>query len=161
MICPSVNVVSVKQCGYIGSWVCRCLVTWFCHQPMTLQWHQNGRNGVSNHQPHDCLLNHLFRHRIKKSSKIRVTGLCERNSPVNVEFSAQRASNEENVSIWWRHDDPTRIDSTITTTEHNKTCMCFLGFTYHNERVRDTFVWALSDNSYICISHDMFDWYDC
>ena len=33
--------------------------------------------GVSNHQPHDCLLNRLFRHRSKKTSKLRVTGLCE------------------------------------------------------------------------------------
>ena len=34
------------------------------------------RVGVSNHHPHDCLLNHLFRHRSKKTSKLRVTGLC-------------------------------------------------------------------------------------
>ena len=27
-----------------------------------LQWSHNGRNGVSNHQPHDCLLKRLFRH---------------------------------------------------------------------------------------------------
>ena len=27
-----------------------------------LQWHHNGHDGVSNHQPHDCLLNRLFRH---------------------------------------------------------------------------------------------------
>ena len=29
----------------------------------TLQWRNNERDGVSNHQPHDCLLNRLFRHR--------------------------------------------------------------------------------------------------
>ena len=63
----------------------------------------NGRNGVSNHQPYDCLLNRLFRRRSKKTSKIRVTGLCAGNSPVTGEFPAQRASNAENVSIWWRH----------------------------------------------------------
>ena len=33
------------------------------------------------------------------------TGLCEENSPVTGEFSAQRASNAENVSIWWRHHE--------------------------------------------------------
>ena len=38
-----------------------------------------------------------------KTSKLRVTGLCEGNSPVTDGFPAQRASNEENVSIWWRH----------------------------------------------------------
>ena len=68
-----------------------------------LQWRHNGRDGVSNHQHHDCLLNRLFRCRSKKTSKLRVTGLCAGNSPVTGEFPAQRASNAENVSIWWRH----------------------------------------------------------
>ena len=68
-----------------------------------LQWHHNGRDGVSNHQPHHCLLNHVFRHRSKKTSKLRVTGLCAGNSPVIGEFPAQMASNAENISIWWRH----------------------------------------------------------
>ena len=63
----------------------------------------NGRDRVSNHQPHHCLLNRLFRHRSKKTSKLRVTGLCVGNSPVTGEFPAQMASNAENVSIWWRH----------------------------------------------------------
>ena len=36
-----------------------------------------------------------------------VTGLCEGNSPVTGEFPVQRASNAENVSIWWRHHDIT------------------------------------------------------
>ena len=39
----------------------------------------------------------------RKTSKLCVTGLCEGNSPVTGEFPTQRASNEENVSIWWRH----------------------------------------------------------
>ena len=43
--------------------------------------------------------------RSNKTSKLRVTGLCEGNSPVIGEFPAQRASNAENVSIWWRHHD--------------------------------------------------------
>ena len=41
----------------------------------TLQWRHNGCDSVSNHQPHDCLLNRLFRRRSKKTSKLRVTGL--------------------------------------------------------------------------------------
>ena len=69
----------------------------------SLQLRHNGLDGVSNHQPHDCLLNHLFRRRSKKTSKLRVTGLCEGNSTVTGEFPAQRASNAENVSFWWRH----------------------------------------------------------
>ena len=68
-----------------------------------LQWRHNERDGVSNHQPHDCLLNLLFKRRSKKISKLRVTGLCAGNSPVTGEFPAQRASNAENVYIWWRH----------------------------------------------------------
>ena len=39
-----------------------------------LQSRHNGRDGVSNHQPHDCLLTSLFRRRSKKTSKLRVTG---------------------------------------------------------------------------------------
>ena len=45
----------------------------------SLLWHHNG---------------------IKKTSKLRVTGLCAGNSPVTGEFPAQMASNTENVSIW-------------------------------------------------------------
>ena len=71
---------------------------------VTLLWRHNYHNGVSNHQPRDCLLNLLFKRRSKKTSKLRVTGLCVGNSPITGEFPAQRASNAENVSIWWRHD---------------------------------------------------------
>ena len=52
----------------------------------TLRWRHNGRDGVSNHQPHDCLLNRVFRHRSKKTSKLCVTGLCAGNSPGTGEF---------------------------------------------------------------------------
>ena len=41
----------------------------------SLLWRCNGRDGVSNHQPPDCLLNLLVRRRSKKTSKLRVTGL--------------------------------------------------------------------------------------
>ena len=64
----------------------------------TLRWCHNGRDSVSNHQPHDCLLNHLFRRRSKKTTRLRVTGLCVGNSPETGEFPAQMA-------IWWRHYD--------------------------------------------------------
>ena len=46
-----------------------------------------------------------WRRRSQTTPKLCVTGLCEGNSPVTGEFHAQRASNEENVSIWWRHHD--------------------------------------------------------
>ena len=70
-----------------------------------VQWHHNEYDGVSNHQCLHCLLNRLFRRRSKKASKLRVTGLCEGNSPVTGGFPSQRASNAENISIWWLHHD--------------------------------------------------------
>ena len=69
----------------------------------SLRWRHNDHAGVSNHQPHGCLLNRLFRRKSKKTSKLRVTGLCAGNSPRTGEFPAQMASYAENVSIWWRH----------------------------------------------------------
>ena len=62
---------------------------------ITLQWRHNEHNGVSNHGCLDCLLNHLFRRRSKKTPKLRVTGLCEGNSPVTGAFPAPRVSNTE------------------------------------------------------------------
>ena len=47
----------------------------------TLHWRHNGHDSVSNHQPHDCLLNRLLRRRSKKTSKLCVTGLRVGNSP--------------------------------------------------------------------------------
>ena len=73
------------------------------HCSCALLWRHNGHGSISNHQPHDCFLNRLFRRRSKKLSKLRVTGLCAGNSPETGEFPAQMASNTENVSIWWRH----------------------------------------------------------
>ena len=72
---------------------------------VTLKWRHTERNGVSNHQPHYCLLNRIFTRKSNKTSKLRVTGLREGNSPVTGKFPAQRSSNAENVAIWWRHHD--------------------------------------------------------
>ena len=47
----------------------------------------------------------LFKRRSKKTSKLRVTGLCEGNSPGTGEFPTQIASYAENFSIWWRHHE--------------------------------------------------------
>ena len=69
----------------------------------SLQCRHNEGNSVPNHQPRNCLLMRLFRHWWNKTSKLRVTGLCAGNSPVISAFPAKRASNTENVFIWWRH----------------------------------------------------------
>ena len=98
-----VNVLETSQ-NYSVDWT---LCTFLIHRgnltSSSLQYRQNGRDSVSNHQPHDCFLFHLFRHRSKKTSKLCVTGLCMGISPEAGEFPAQMASYAENVSIWWRH----------------------------------------------------------
>ena len=73
-----------------------------------LLWHQGPCTSavIMNHYS-DVLMgamaSHLFRRRSKKTSKLRVTGLCAGNSPMTGEFPTQMASNAKNVSIWWRH----------------------------------------------------------
>ena len=68
---------------------------WFAEVILTpflraaLRCRHNGRDGVSNHQSHDCLLNGLFGRKSKKTSKLRSTGLCVGNSPVTGEFQVK------------------------------------------------------------------------
>ena len=57
----------------ISSMICVSKEIRHCHP---LHWRHHDHDGVSNHQPHACLLNCLFRRRSKKISKLRVTGLC-------------------------------------------------------------------------------------
>ena len=95
----------------IGPWThftknCEFTILW-AHQywrgtveKLTLQWRRNGRDGVLNYQPHNCVLNRLFSRSSKKTSKLRVTGLCAGNWPVTGEFPAQITSNAENASIF-------------------------------------------------------------
>ena len=95
-------------CVYNHVFVCKCLEgLWSASicvwRVRPLHWRHNGRDGVSNRQTHDCLLNRVFRRKSKKTSKLHVTGLYAGNSPVTGEFPAQMASNAENISIWWRH----------------------------------------------------------
>ena len=40
---------------------------------------------------------------IKENIEAAITALCEGNAPVDSGFPSRRASNAENVSIWWRH----------------------------------------------------------
>ena len=98
--------IIVRDVGSPNS-VAGCIVSCQHHSACTSQWRHNERDGVSNHQPRDCLLNRVFSRRSKKTSNLRFTGLCEGNSPVTGELSIPRASNAENVSIWWRHHGTT------------------------------------------------------
>ena len=60
---------------------CGMALVVFIHIHIPLHWRHNEHDGVSNHQPHGCLLNRLIRRRSKKTSKLRVTGICVGNSP--------------------------------------------------------------------------------
>ena len=107
-----VNVNSYEyslQCNYgclILARLARCSNRWHLRPLLSLQWRHNEHDGVSNHRHLDCFLTRFSRCRSKKTSKLSVTGLCEGNSPMTGKFSTQRASNAENVSIWWRHYVP-------------------------------------------------------
>ena len=69
------------------------------------QWRYYGCNGISNHWCLNCLLNHLFKHRSKGNIKALLHWPLWGNSPVTGEFTAQKAINTENVSIWRCHHD--------------------------------------------------------
>ena len=63
-----------------------CLVALLICTFLRVKNTHNEHDGASNHKPHDCLLNRLFRCRSKKTSKLRVTGLCAGKSPETGEF---------------------------------------------------------------------------
>ena len=86
--CLGLNVLS-RQHPFHGSW-CRDSLQTYSDVIMSMMVFK--------------MHNHLFRRRSKKTSNLCVTGLCEGNSPVTGEFPSQRASNAENVSIWWPHN---------------------------------------------------------
>ena len=67
--------------------------------------------------------------RSKKTPKLRVTGLCEGNSPVTGEFPAQKISDAENVPIWWRHH-----------TMHEHLCCLTVCYT-NNSHTAATITW--------------------
>ena len=100
----------------------------------SLHWRHNGHDSVSNHQPHDCLLNRLFRRRSKKISKLRVTGLCAGNSPETGEFPhkwpvTRKMFPFDGVIMCYKHD------TRATTTKLWMICRIFFGLKtyYHSE----------------------------
>ena len=68
-----------------------------------LQWRHNEPDCVSNHRRLDCLLNRLIRRRSKKTLKTRFQWPLWEESTRDRWQPSRRASNAENVSIWWRH----------------------------------------------------------
>ena len=96
-----------------------------------------------NHRLLDGLIKRLFRRRTKKTSKLRVTGLCEGNSPVTGEFPSKRTSNAENVFIWWRH----HVTSTSAQYQRNSACIALNTFpqkslaTLQSDEKQETSIW--------------------
>ena len=76
---------TLTQKTSMGIRLCVCFThSQYLNELSLLQWRHNGRDDVSNHRCLDCLLNRLFSRRSKKTSKLRVNGLCDRwpvNSP--------------------------------------------------------------------------------
>ena len=52
------------------------LALWPCSSCHTLQWRHNGRDSVSNHQPHDCLLNRSDAEQRKHQSSVSLAFVC-------------------------------------------------------------------------------------
>ena len=65
----------------------------------TLQWRHDERDGVPNHQPHDCLLIRLFEAQIKENIKV------PRHWPLCGEFTGD--------TDWWYNRNNTKFDNDI------------------------------------------------
>ena len=132
-----------------------------------LQWHHNEPGGVTNRRLCECLLSRLFRPRSKKTSKPRVTGLCEGNSPVTGEFPTQRASNAEHVSIWWRHhvclDAVELISRTVCSTvrlqtlnmDHHCKWKNIIAISFHSDKMKT----KCTINPFLCLTLVSWDFY--
>ena len=79
MICCYAYMYHLSLCISVGNKLITTTAIYW--SPMSLHWRHNDHDGVSNHQPHGCLLHRLLRRRSEKTSKLRVTGRCAGNSP--------------------------------------------------------------------------------
>ena len=75
-------------------------------QNLALRWRHNGHDGVSIHQPHDCLLNRLFGCRSKKTSKLGVTACTE----ISLDLLFVVKINVGN-SLQWRYNGLERVSN--------------------------------------------------
>ena len=120
--------------GSRSTW-CPAALRWTKLGDITSQWRLNERHCVSNHRRLGCLLNRLFRRTSKKTSKLCVAGLCEGNPPVTGGFPSQRASNAENVSIWWCHHKKnvanTRDEYTEINLQHIRSSVLGASINHH------------------------------
>ena len=103
---------------------------WISWEEFTLRWRQNGRDSVSNHQPRHCLLSLLFGRRSKKTSKLRVTGLCVGNSPGPVNSPhkgpvTRKMFPFDDVIMTWDRWIPLEKDQWWRKRSHVMTSSCF------------------------------------
>ena len=109
----------------------------------TLHWRHNDHDGVSNYQPHGCLLNRLFRRRSKKTSKLRATGLCVGNSPGPV--------NSPHKGPATRKVFPFDDVIMITVTSPNGKWVNTMLYPEQNINSLDSNLWLKPDVSYILL----------
>ena len=75
----------------------------------SLQWRHNGRDGVSNYQSHDCLLNRLFKAQKKKNQSsaslafVRGIHRWPLNSPHKGPIARKMFPFDDVIMSWWRH----------------------------------------------------------
>ena len=69
---------------------------------ISLEWRHNQRHGVSNHRRLGYLFKRLFRHKSKKTSKLRVTDTGDRWNPPHKGPVTRKMFPFDGV-IWWRH----------------------------------------------------------
>ena len=128
------------------------LVFWLDMQ-LTLQWCHNEYDGVSNHRRLERLPNRLLSPRSKKTSKIRVSGLCEGHPPMTGKSPTQRASNAEYSSIRWSHHSLQNfIDSNTSVLENFRGVLLyknssinqqwFIACSYHWAIIKTTITWS-------------------
>ena len=156
-MCYFYVIVKIKKIDFdlTLTWILTRTLAWIWHG--LSQWRHNERGSVSNHQCLHCLLKCRFRRRTKKTSNLRVTGLCAGNSPVTGEFPAQKASNAENVSIWWRHHAwlwlwSAEISHEISSTTISKLCVISEPFFEVLDTPRRTLERNLSDSVITALS---------
>ena len=117
----------------------------------TLHWRHDDNDGVSNHQPHGCLLNRLFGRRSKKISKLCVTDLCAGNSPGPVNsphkgpvtrFHLMTSSWTNDVWLRMLHGFRPVISS--VSGHHMSQCLIFINWALGNRRQFTNVFWKMA-----------------
>ena len=118
-----------------------------------LLWRHNGHDGVSNHQPRDCLLNRNS----KKTSKLCVTGLCAGSSESPHKWPVTRKM--------FPFDDVIMLQNYIGLS-NNRTIdlmTCRLSNIWHNTGIlviwirANNFIWNLYQNTTVLIQENEFE----